>query len=46
VFPFPYLYDFTLQAVLYYFANNTEAGRYTTDPRYFYNTSTKQIITH
>ena len=44
-FPFPYLYDFTLQTVLYYFPDTTSAGHYTTNPRYFANLSTGQIIT-
>ncbi len=44
-FPFPYLYDFSLNAVLYYYPDTTNADHYTTIPRYFYNTSTGQIIT-
>ncbi len=44
-FPFPYLYDFDLDAVLYYYPDPNRAGHYTTNPRYFYNTSTGQIIT-
>ncbi len=44
-FPFPYLYDFTLNAVLYYYPDTTNPGHYTTDPRYFYNFGTGQIIT-
>lgn len=44
-YPFPYLYDFTLKAVLYYYPDPNNAGRYTTNPRYFYNTATQQIIT-
>ena len=44
-FPFPYLYDFNLQSVLYYYPNTSEAGHYTTNPRSFYNFTTGQIIT-
>ncbi len=44
-FPFPYLYDFTLNAVLYYYPDTTNPGHYTTNPRYFYNFGTGQIIT-
>ncbi len=44
-FPFPYLYDFTLNTVLYYFPDTNRPGHYTTNPRYFYNFATGQIIT-
>jgi photosystem II stability/assembly factor-like uncharacterized protein len=44
-FPFPYLYDFSLNAVLYYFPDPNRPGHYTTNPRYFYNFATGQIIT-
>ena len=44
-FPFPYLYDFSLSAVLYYYPNTGSAGHYTKNPRYFYNFSNGQIIT-
>ena len=44
-FPFPYLYDFTLDSVLYYYPDKTKPGHYTTDPRYFYNFGLQQIIT-
>ena len=44
-FPFPYLYDFTLNAVLYYFPDTTSAGHYTTNPRYFVNLSAGGIFT-
>ena len=44
-FPFPYLYDFSLNSVLYYYPNTTTAGHYTTNPRYFYNYATGKIIT-
>jgi uncharacterized repeat protein (TIGR01451 family) len=42
---FPYLYDFTLHAWLYYFPDTHNAGHYTTNPRYFVNMSTSQIFT-
>ncbi len=45
-FPFPYLYDFTLKAVLYYYPDPSNAGHYNTNgTRYFYNFATGQIIT-
>ncbi len=44
-FPFPYLYDFSLNTVLYYFPDTNNPGHYTTNPRYFYNFATGQIIT-
>ncbi len=45
-YPFPYLYDFNLKAVLYYFPDPSNAGRYNTDGvRYFYNFATGEIIT-
>ena len=44
-FPFPYLYDFSLNTVLYYFPDPHNPGHYTTNPRYFYNFATGQIIT-
>ena len=44
-YPFPFLYDFTLKATLYYFPDTTRSGHYTTDPRYFYNSRTGKIIT-
>ena len=40
---FPYLYDFTLSAWLYYYPSAT-TGRYTSNPRYFANMTTKQIF--
>ncbi len=43
-FPFPYLYDFTLGATLYYFPTNNNPQRYTTGPRYFYNFKIGQVI--
>jgi len=44
-FPFPYLYDFSLNSVLYYYPDTNNPGHYTTNPRYFYNFATGQIIT-
>ena len=44
-FPFPYLYDFTLKAFLYYYPDPTNPQRYNTNGvRYFFNFSTSQII--
>jgi hypothetical protein len=43
-FPFPYLYDFSLNTVLYYLPN-VNPGRYTHNPRWFYNFTTGQWIT-
>ncbi len=47
VFPFPYLYDFSLNTVLYYYPDPdpSNPGRYDTDGvRYFYRFDTGQII--
>ena len=44
-FPFPYLYDFSLNATLYYYPQEGNPGRYTSNPRYFFNFKTGQIIT-
>jgi hypothetical protein len=44
-YPFPYIYDFTLSAVLYYYPDSAQPQHYTTAPRYFYNFATSQIIT-
>jgi len=44
-FPFPYLYDFGLNTLLYYFPDPNNPGHYTSNPRYFYNFATHQIIT-
>ena len=44
-FPFPYLYDFGLNALLYYYPDPSRPGHYTSNPRYFYNFATHQIIT-
>jgi hypothetical protein len=43
-FPFPYLYDFGLNAVLYYYPDPQRPGHNTTNPRYFYDFATHQII--
>ena len=43
-FAFPYVYDFTLTATLYYYPDAQNAGRYSANPRYFYNFATGQII--
>lgn len=42
---FPYVYDFALNAWLWYYPNTNEPGHYTTNPRYFYNFGTSQVIT-
>ena len=44
-FPFPSLYDFTLGTVLYYYPDPANPGRYTSNPRQFYDFATGQIIT-
>ena len=44
-FPFPYLYDFGLQSVLYYYPDLSNPGHYTSNPRSFYDFATGQIIT-
>ena len=41
-FTFPYLYDFSLQAVLYYLP--TDSCRYSSNPRWFYNLRTNEWI--
>ncbi len=44
-FPFPYLYDFTLNTVLYYYPDPENAGHYDTNGvRYFYDFATGKII--
>jgi YD repeat-containing protein len=42
---FPSLYDFTLNNWLYYFPNTQSPGHYTTNPRYFSDLTTGEIIT-
>ena len=45
-FPFPYLYDFGLQSIVYYYPDPNNAGHYNTDGvRYFYVFSNGQTIT-
>ncbi len=44
-FPFPYLYDFSLNAVIYYFPQTGAPGFYTKNPRFFFNFGNGQIIT-
>ncbi len=45
-FPFPYLYDFSLNTVLYYYPNPSQAGHYNTNGyRFFYDFGNGQIIT-
>lgn len=44
-FPFPYLYDFNLDSVVYYYGNPDDPERYNTNGvRYFYVFSTGQTI--
>ena len=42
---FPYLYDFTLHAWIYYFPDTNKAGHYMTNPRWFANMTTGQVFT-
>ena len=44
-FGFPYLYDFTRRAVLYYYPDPTQPGRYASGPRWFFDFGSGQIIT-
>ena len=44
-FPFPYLFDFGLNSVVYYLPDPNNGGHYTTNPRSFYDFATEQIIT-
>ncbi len=44
-FPFPYLYDFGLKSVVYYYPNSDNAGRYTTNPRFFYDFASGKNVT-
>jgi hypothetical protein len=41
---FPYLYDFSLNAWLYYLPDASNPGRYSQNPRWFYNFATGQWI--
>ena len=43
-FSFPYLYDFTLQSVLYFYPNPNAAGFFETNPRVFFDFSTGKNI--
>ena len=43
-FPFPYLYDFGLNTILYYYPD-TQSPATTQPSKYFYNFATGQIIT-
>ncbi len=44
-FPFPYLYDFSLNSTVYYYPDPNNAGRYNTNGvRYFFVFNTGQII--
>jgi hypothetical protein len=45
LYPFPYLYDFTLNAFIYYYPDTTKPQHYTTSPRFFFNFGSGQIIT-
>jgi hypothetical protein len=42
---FPFLYDFSLNAWIYYFPDTHNAGRYTTNPRWFVNMTTRNNFT-
>jgi virginiamycin B lyase len=42
---FPFLYDYTLNAWIYYFPNSQSAGHYTSNPRSFANMTTGQTFT-
>ncbi len=45
-YPFPYLYDYSLNSVVYYYGDPSNPGRYNTNGiRYFYVFNTGQIIT-
>ncbi len=45
IFPFPYLYDFTLNSVLYYYPDPSHPGQYNTNGyRFFYVFNTGKII--
>jgi hypothetical protein len=43
-YEFPYVYDFSLNSVLYYDPDAKNAGHYTTNPRYFFNFAAGQTI--
>jgi hypothetical protein len=42
---FPFVYDFTLSAWIYYFPSQTISGHYTSSPRSFVNMTTNQFFT-
>jgi len=42
---FPYLFDFSLNAWLYYYPDPNNPGHYTSNPRTFYDYSTGEVIT-
>lgn len=42
-FPFPYVYDFSLNALLYYYPD-ARPGHYTQNPRWFYDFASARII--
>ena len=42
---FPYLYDFSLNAWLYYLPDFNNPGHYSHNPRWFFNFATGQWIT-
>lgn len=44
-FGFPYLYDFSRNAVVYYYPDTNNPGHYSNAPRYFYDYSAGKIIT-
>ena len=44
-YPFPYMYDFSLNALIYYYPDTANAGHYTSTPRYFYDFGRKKVIT-
>lgn len=44
-FPFPYVYDFSLRSLLYYYPDQNDSTHYTTNPRYFFLFSTNKIVT-
>ena len=44
-YPFPYVYDFSLGSVLYYYPSASSVEHYTTNPRVFYDFATGSVIT-
>jgi hypothetical protein len=42
---FPYLFDFSLNAWLYYYPDTSNPGHYTSNPRTFFNYTTSQVVT-